>query len=87
MIRRTGRSGLVFMVVALTACFWLLCLAATAGAQQVAMHRIGVLLVVHALSDKRVKAFQQGLLDAGYVEGRDIAIEWRSANDYAQVPP
>src|SRR5262245_65112258 len=51
------------------------------------MQRIGVLLVVHSSSDRPVKAFQQELLEAGYVEGRDIGIEWRSANgDYGQVP-
>jgi putative ABC transport system substrate-binding protein len=34
-----------------------------------------------------VQAFRQGLLDAGDVEGRDVAIEWRSANgDYARIP-
>ena len=29
---------------------------------------------------KEAQAFRQGLLDAGYVEGRDVVIEWRSAN-------
>ena len=36
---------------------------------------------------KEAQAFRQGLRDAGYVEGRDLVIEWRSANgDYARVP-
>jgi putative ABC transport system substrate-binding protein len=33
------------------------------------------------------QAFREGLRDAGYVEGRDIVIEWRSANgDYDRIP-
>jgi putative ABC transport system substrate-binding protein len=33
------------------------------------------------------RAFRQGLRDAGYAEGRDVVIEWRSANgDYARLP-
>jgi len=34
-----------------------------------------------------VRGFRQGLLDVGYVEGRDVVIEWRSAGgDYDRVP-
>jgi putative ABC transport system substrate-binding protein len=34
-----------------------------------------------------VQLFRQGLRDAGYAEGRDLVIEWRSANgDYARIP-
>ena len=34
-----------------------------------------------------MQAFRQGLRDAGYAEGRDVVIEWRSAGgDYARVP-
>ena len=37
--------------------------------------------------DKDVQGLRQGLRDAGYIEGRDVAIEWRSANgDYARIP-
>jgi len=36
---------------------------------------------------KEAEAFRQGLRDAGYVEGRDVVIEWRSADgDYARLP-
>src|SRR5689334_890765 len=49
--------------------------------------RIGVLLVAHSRESEVAQAFRQGLRDAGYVEGRDVVIEWRFPNgDYAQVP-
>ncbi len=36
---------------------------------------------------KEAQAFREGLRNAGYAEGRDVVIEWRSANgDYARVP-
>jgi putative ABC transport system substrate-binding protein len=34
-----------------------------------------------------VLAFLEGLNEAGYSEGRDVVIEWRSFDDYDQVPP
>jgi putative ABC transport system substrate-binding protein len=66
----------------------LLCLPVKAYAQQpAAPRRIGVLLVIFSPESKEAQAFRQGLLDAGYAEGRDVVIEWRSANgDYARVP-
>jgi putative ABC transport system substrate-binding protein len=42
--------------------------------------RIGFLLVGLSTESKAVQAFRQGLRDAGYFEGRDVVIEWRSAN-------
>ena len=48
--------------------------------------RIGFLLVA-SIDDKDVQMFRDGLRDAGYVEGRDVVIDWRSANgDYARIP-
>jgi putative ABC transport system substrate-binding protein len=42
--------------------------------------RIGYLTVASLSSNvARVEAFRQGLRDLGYVEGKNIAIEWRSA--------
>ena len=60
----------------------------TAGAQQTASRRrIGVLFVLLSPAGKEAQAFRQGLRDASYVEGRDVVIEWRSANgDYARLP-
>ena len=60
-----------------------------AGAQQGATspRRVGVLLVLLSPAGKEAQAFRQGLRDAGYAEGRDVLIEWRSANgDYARLP-
>ena len=60
----------------------------SADAQQPASpRRIGVLLVGFSPESKEVHAFRQGLRDAGYAEGRDVVIEWRSADgDYARLP-
>src|ERR1700694_2868888 len=59
-----------------------------AKAQQAApLRRIGVLLVLLSPEGKEPQAFRRGLRDAGYVEGRDVVVEWRSANgDYARLP-
>jgi putative ABC transport system substrate-binding protein len=36
---------------------------------------------------KEAQQFRQGLRDAGFSEGRDVVLEWRSANgDYGRVP-
>ena len=59
-----------------------------AHAQQMArVHRIGVLLVGLSPESKAVQHFLRGLREAGYVEGRDVLIEWRLANgDYNLLP-
>jgi putative ABC transport system substrate-binding protein len=55
--------------------------------QPPAPRRIGVLLGGFSPESKEAQQFRRGLLDAGYAEGRDVAIEWRSASgDYARVP-
>ena len=57
-----------------------------AYAQQPAPRRIGILLVGPSLESKEAQAFRQGLRTAGYAEGRDVVIEWRSASgDYDKV--
>ena len=88
MIRRLSRRAFVSSVAALAASSAIAVVPHGAHAQQPASpRRIGVLLVAFALEDKESQAFRQGLLDAGYVEGRDVIIEWRSASgDYARVP-
>jgi len=55
--------------------------------QPTSPRRIGVLLVGLSPQSKAVQVFTQGLRDAAYTEGRDVMIEWRSANgDYGRVP-
>ena len=60
----------------------------SAYAQQPASpRRIGVLFGALSPESKEAQAFRQGLLDAGYSEGRDVVIEWRTASgDYARLP-
>jgi putative ABC transport system substrate-binding protein len=59
----------------------------TAEAQQPLPRRVGVLLVGLTPESKEAKQFRLGLRDAGYSEGRDVVIEWRSAHgDYDRVP-
>jgi ABC-type uncharacterized transport system substrate-binding protein len=56
-------------------------------AELAAPRRIGVLLVGLSPDSKEAKRFRLGLRDAGYSDGRDVLIEWRSANgDYDRVP-
>jgi putative ABC transport system substrate-binding protein len=66
------------------AAVWPLC----AEAQQLTLPRtIGVLLVGLSPESKQAQHFRQGLREAGYSEGRDVMIEWRSAGgNYDRVP-
>jgi putative tryptophan/tyrosine transport system substrate-binding protein len=59
-----------------------------ARAQQAGrIRRIGIVLVGLSPESKEAKHFRLGLRDAGYSEGRDVVIEWRSADgDYDRVP-
>jgi ABC-type uncharacterized transport system substrate-binding protein len=77
--------GLLFSaLVLIVACVGPLDLATTANAQQ--PRRIGV-VEGGGWPEELAQAFRQGLLDAGYVEGPDVLIEWRSASgDYARGP-
>jgi putative ABC transport system substrate-binding protein len=54
-----------------------------AGAQQPAgVSRIGFLTVARLSSiTSRTEAFRQGLRNLGYVEGQNIVVEWRSADE------
>lgn len=87
MIARISYSRVLYQIVVVAACLASVYFAATAGAQQtVAPRRIGVLLVSWSIESKMAQAFRQGLRDAGYVEGRDVVVEWRSASgDYERV--
>ena len=65
-------------------------LAAPLGAQAqpaASPRRVGVLLVGLSPESEQAQHFRQGLRDAGYSEGRNVVIEWRSAKgDYDRVP-
>jgi putative ABC transport system substrate-binding protein len=66
---------------ALTALFSALCSSAVAQ-QPTKMPRIGFLIGASASSiSALVKAFRQGLRELGHVEGKDIVIEWRHAEE------
>jgi putative ABC transport system substrate-binding protein len=54
--------------------------AAFADTQPKKVARIGFLIAApHSAISARTEAFQQGLRELGYVEGKNIVIEWRSA--------
>ena len=67
-------------VVCLAFCAMLFALSNSASAQQTAkIPRIGYLTVSPLSANVvRVEAFRQGLRELGYVEGKNIVIEWRS---------
>jgi ABC-type uncharacterized transport system substrate-binding protein len=83
-----SRWASAFTVAALIACLGLVVPPPPVDAQQpVSPRRVGVLLALLGPDSKEAQAFRQGLRDAGYTEGRDVVIEWRSANgDYARLP-
>jgi putative ABC transport system substrate-binding protein len=82
------RHRLVLALISLSVCLGPFGVASPADAQQPASpRRIGVLLVAISPDDTLPQQFRQGLLEAGYSEGRDMVIEWRSANgDFARLP-
>jgi putative ABC transport system substrate-binding protein len=83
-----SRREFAFALVAVASSLGLFGLTMAADTQQpAALRRIGVLLVGWSPERKEVQEFRQGLRDAGYAEGRDVSIEWRSANgDFNQIP-
>jgi ABC-type uncharacterized transport system substrate-binding protein len=50
-----------------------------ARAQQTAMPLVGLLLSTQ-IDDRQIAAIRQGLKDAGYIEGRNVAIKYRSGD-------
>jgi putative ABC transport system substrate-binding protein len=58
-----------------------------ARGQQPAMPTIGYLDSTSMLSDPRMPMFRQGLGEVGFVEGKNVAIEYRAANgQYDRLP-
>ena len=59
-------------------CLVLFAVAGTAQAQQKRMLRVGYLAAVSAAADApRLEAFRQGLREHGYIEGKNIVVEFR----------
>jgi len=58
----------------------------TDAQQATSRWRVGVLLVLLSPTGKEAHAFRQGLRNAGYVEGRGLVIEWRSAEGELGCP-
>ena len=82
-IKNLKSVGFVTLVLALTMC------GAVAAAQQPArIHRIGILSPASAsIVSARVEAFRQRLRELGYVEGKNIVIEYRYAEGkHERVP-
>lgn len=76
-------------IVGVLACALLLALCSPAEAQPgKKIPRIGFLAALSASAiSARVEAFQQGLAELGYVEGKNIVVEYRWANGkFEQVP-
>ena len=65
-------------VLALSAILSALCFPAQAQ-QPTKVNRIGYLVGPSSASSARYEAFRQGLRELGYVEGKNIVIEWRSS--------
>jgi len=72
-------------ITAFTLCAMLLALCASAAAQQsTKIPRIGFLSASSLSANAaRTEAFRQGLRELGYVEGKNIVIDWRSAEGKA----
>jgi ABC-type uncharacterized transport system substrate-binding protein len=81
-MRDLSRRGVIGLIGGATAA------PLAARAQQMASPpRIGVLLVGLSPDSDEARQFRLGLRDAGYSEGRDVLIEWRSARgDYDRLP-
>jgi putative ABC transport system substrate-binding protein len=72
-------------VLTLSALLFVLCFPVDAQ-QPTKIPRIGCLYAT-SLSSARIEAFRQGLRELGYVEGKNIAIEWRSSEGkYDRLP-
>ncbi|TMB74957.1 MAG: ABC transporter substrate-binding protein [Deltaproteobacteria bacterium] len=81
-IGKAGRAAMTKKIILLSLCSLLLapCFAVEAQQQPIKIPRIGFLAAVSlSANSARFGAFRQGLRDLGYVEGKNIVIEWRYA--------
>jgi putative tryptophan/tyrosine transport system substrate-binding protein len=81
-MRKAGVFSILFLLVPLA-------IAVIAEAQQpTKIPRIGFLTATSlSIIAARIEALQQGLRELGYVEGKNIVIEWRSAEGKADLLP
>lgn len=80
---RVAALGLALLLCS-AQCWWI---GATSAQEPQPVRRIAVLLVGFSSQSPEAEALRKGLRDAGYTEGRDIALLWYSAEgDYARVP-
>ena len=73
---KAGSSQLLLLSAALFSILFALSLAAEAQ-QATKIFRIGYLTVSPSVFPGRVEAFRRGLRELGYIEGKNIVIEWR----------
>ena len=84
-IKRSDRNKICYVVIG--ALLFALPLAVQAQQTQKAP-RIGFLAVVPFSNlTERTEAFRRGLRELGYVEGKNILVEWRSADGKADRLP
>jgi putative tryptophan/tyrosine transport system substrate-binding protein len=86
--KRTGEKRMDKKILVWLLATFFLASASHAEAQQAGkVFRIGYLSGTSSERQKsRLVAFQQGLRDLGYVEGKNIIIEYRNADRYEQLP-
>jgi putative ABC transport system substrate-binding protein len=76
-------------ITVLTLCAMLFVLCSFADAQQPGkVHRIGILISTSpSMAARRIQALQQGLYELGYIEGKNIIIEYRYAEGKLEPLP
>ena len=86
-MERIRQLGLVVSSLALLSSAQCWCVDSAQAQHEPTPRRIAMIIVGQSLQGGAAQAFREGLRDAGYTEGRDVILEWRSANgDYAQLP-
>src|SRR5215471_7335733 len=88
-IGKAGRRAMTKKIIVLALCSLLLAPRWTVDAQQPAkVSRIGYLgLSFPSANVARIEALRRGLRDLGYVEGKNIVLEWRWAEGKAERIP
>jgi putative ABC transport system substrate-binding protein len=82
-VKRKEQEKMTRKITVLTLCAMLIELCGSVGAQQpTKMARIGYLGAASPSSNTdRIEAFRQGLREVGYIEGKNIIVEYRYAEE------